>query len=97
MAVLLFRLGLFRPGSGCLISPPVRLEGGCPDPDPDPSSPLRLDEAIHVFNKSLTEHRNADTLKKLHEAEKALKDKKERWGQGLVRGGGVEGKERGRS
>jgi stress-induced-phosphoprotein 1 len=38
----------------------------------------RLDEAIFLFNKSLTEHRNADTLKKLNEAEKALKDKKEK-------------------
>uniref|UniRef100_A0A7S0RRP4 STI1 domain-containing protein n=1 Tax=Chlamydomonas leiostraca TaxID=1034604 RepID=A0A7S0RRP4_9CHLO len=38
----------------------------------------RLEEAIAVFNKSLTEHRNADTLKKLNDAEKALKDKRER-------------------
>jgi hypothetical protein len=37
----------------------------------------RLEEAIQVFNKSLTEHRNADTLAKLNAAEKALKDKRE--------------------
>ena len=39
---------------------------------------IRLEEAITLFNKSLTEHRNAETLKKLNEAEKALKDKKEK-------------------
>mmetsp|Transcript_40369 Transcript_40369/g.89645 ORF Transcript_40369/g.89645 Transcript_40369/m.89645 type:complete len:579 (+) Transcript_40369:115-1851(+) len=38
----------------------------------------RLDEAVQVFNKSLTEHRNADTLKKLNDAEKMLKEKRER-------------------
>ncbi|GAX84944.1 hypothetical protein CEUSTIGMA_g12365.t1 [Chlamydomonas eustigma] len=38
----------------------------------------KYEEAIAVFNKSLTEHRNADTLKKLNEAEKLLKDKKEK-------------------
>lgn len=37
----------------------------------------RLEDAIQVFNKSLTEHRNADTLAKLNAAEKALKDKRE--------------------
>lgn len=37
----------------------------------------KLEEAITVFNKSLTEHRNPDTLKKLNDAEKALRDKKE--------------------
>eukprot|EP00798_Chlamydomonas_sp_ICE-L_P007949 gene7949-1165_t len=35
----------------------------------------RLEEAIAIFNKSLMEHRNADTLKKLQETEKLLKDK----------------------
>ncbi|GAB4817982.1 hypothetical protein N2152v2_005028 [Parachlorella kessleri] len=36
-----------------------------------------LEEAIAVYQKSLTEHRNADTLKRLQDAEKALKDKNE--------------------
>jgi len=34
----------------------------------------KLEEAIAMYNKSLTEHRNADTLKRLNETEKALKD-----------------------
>ncbi|KAL4437043.1 hypothetical protein ABPG75_004182 [Micractinium tetrahymenae] len=34
----------------------------------------KLEEAIQVYQKSLTEHRNADTLKRLQETEKALKD-----------------------
>ncbi len=38
----------------------------------------RLEEAIQWYNKSLTEHRNADTLKKLNDTEKALKDKREK-------------------
>lgn len=38
----------------------------------------RLEEAITQFNKSLTEHRNADTLKKLNDTERALKEKRER-------------------
>jgi len=36
-----------------------------------------LEGAISVYNRSLTEHRNADTLKRLQDTEKALKDKKE--------------------
>ncbi|PRW58562.1 Heat shock STI [Chlorella sorokiniana] len=34
----------------------------------------QLEEAIGIYKKSLTEHRNADTLKRLQETEKALKD-----------------------
>ena len=34
----------------------------------------KLEEAIAMYNKSLTEHRSADTLKRLNETEKALKD-----------------------
>lgn len=34
----------------------------------------KLEEAVQVYQKSLTEHRNADTLKRLQETEKALKD-----------------------
>lgn len=36
-----------------------------------------LEGAIKVYNKSLTEHRNADTLKRLNDTEKELKTKKE--------------------
>lgn len=36
-----------------------------------------LEAAIEVYSHSLTEHRNADTLKRLHDTEKALKDRKE--------------------
>lgn len=38
----------------------------------------QLEDAIVAYNKSLTEHRTADTLKRLNETEKALKDKKEK-------------------
>ncbi|KAK9903222.1 hypothetical protein WJX75_000014 [Coccomyxa subellipsoidea] len=34
----------------------------------------RIEEAIQTYQKSLTEHRNADTLKRLQEAEKKLKE-----------------------
>ena len=37
----------------------------------------KLEEAIEVYNRSLTEHRNADTLKRLQETEKTLKEKRE--------------------
>lgn len=37
----------------------------------------KLQEAIEVYNRSLTEHRNADTLKRLQDTEKALKEKQE--------------------
>ena len=36
-----------------------------------------LELAIKTYKKSLTEHRNADTLKRLNDAEKELKDRKE--------------------
>jgi len=32
---------------------------------------------VQIFNKSLTEHRNADTLKKLNECEKTIKEQRE--------------------
>lgn len=38
----------------------------------------QLEEAIQVYNKSLTEHRNADTLKRLNDTERALKEMKEK-------------------
>lgn len=37
----------------------------------------KLEEAVSIYNSSLTEHRNADTLKRLNETEKAIKDAKE--------------------
>ena len=37
----------------------------------------QFEAAVDVYNRSLTEHRNADTLKRLQETEKALKDLKE--------------------
>jgi stress-induced-phosphoprotein 1 len=37
----------------------------------------RLEDAISVYQKALTEHRNPDTLKRLNETEKQLKQKKE--------------------
>ena len=36
-----------------------------------------LAAAVAVYNRSLTEHRNADTLKRLQETEKALKEQRE--------------------
>jgi stress-induced-phosphoprotein 1 len=33
----------------------------------------RLEDAVEVYNKSLMEHRVADTLKRLNETEKKLK------------------------
>ena len=36
----------------------------------------RFEEAIAVYNKSLMEDRNADTLKRLNETERELKDRK---------------------
>ncbi|GIL86810.1 hypothetical protein Vretimale_15617 [Volvox reticuliferus] len=38
----------------------------------------RLEDAIAAYNKSLMEHRNADTLALLNKTEKALKEKRER-------------------
>ncbi|KAG2448193.1 hypothetical protein HYH02_006778 [Chlamydomonas schloesseri] len=37
----------------------------------------KLEEAIAVYNKSLMEHRNADTLALLHKTEKTLKERRE--------------------
>lgn len=37
----------------------------------------QLEEAVTIFNKSLTEHRNPDALKKLNDAEKLLREKRE--------------------
>eukprot|EP00210_Caulerpa_lentillifera_P000134 g129.t1 len=37
----------------------------------------RFEEAIEIFNRSLTEHRNAETLKALQDTEKILKERKE--------------------
>lgn len=37
-----------------------------------------LQDAIAIFNKSLTEHRNADTLQALNAAERSLKEQKEK-------------------
>lgn len=37
----------------------------------------RLEDAIDVYNRSLMEHRSADTLTRLNETEKMLKEKKE--------------------
>eukprot|EP00216_Chloropicon_sp_CCMP2111_P002259 CAMPEP_0198243450 /NCGR_PEP_ID=MMETSP1446-20131203/27808_1 /TAXON_ID=1461542 ORGANISM="Unidentified sp, Strain CCMP2111" /NCGR_SAMPLE_ID=MMETSP1446 /ASSEMBLY_ACC=CAM_ASM_001112 /LENGTH=588 /DNA_ID=CAMNT_0043927267 /DNA_START=39 /DNA_END=1805 /DNA_ORIENTATION=+ len=37
----------------------------------------KLEDAISAYKKALTEHRNADTLKKLNETEKELKEHKE--------------------
>lgn len=37
----------------------------------------KLEDAIAMYNKSLTEHRSADTLKRLNETEKALKEANE--------------------
>lgn len=36
-----------------------------------------LEEAINIYQKALTEHRNADTLDRLHAAEKTLKQQQE--------------------
>ena len=36
----------------------------------------RLEDAIEVYGKSLMEHRNADTLKRLNETERELKERK---------------------
>ena len=37
----------------------------------------KLEEAVVMYNRSLTEHRNAETLKRLNETEKALKEANE--------------------
>ena len=37
----------------------------------------KLEEAIRIYNKSLTEHRSADTLERLNKAERALKQAQE--------------------
>jgi len=37
----------------------------------------RLEEAVEAYGKALTEHRSADTLKKMQEAERALKARRE--------------------
>lgn len=38
----------------------------------------RLEDAVDVYNKALTEHRTADTLQKLNETQKKLKERREK-------------------
>ena len=45
-----------------------------------------LEGAIFAFSKSLTEHRTADTLKKLNDAERILKEKRQKEYEDPVKG-----------